>query len=502
MESIALEASGPEIAETMGDWLHNPGPLYSKLVSKIEEAIDRGDLVPGTRLPPERSLALALQISRTTVVTAYAELRDRGRVERRQGSGTWIRHHEHGRPAPYANDEALDSIARNPMMRSATPDGSRSTVDFTVSLQASVGPLIREAMTEAAAKVEALALLSGYQPRGLETLRQSVADYVESTTWMRTSEEQILITTGAQQAIWLLGQLYAPHGENIILENPSYPGAIDAFRMLRARIQPLPADPERLRVEVLHDLIETNHPRLVFVGPTCQAPTGTVMSEADREALVDLVDAHQVTLVEDQTMLPLLIDDGQPAPTALAAISDSAPVITIGSFSKLFWPGLRVGWIRAPRTLTTHLSQFKAVNDMGSSLLSQLIAVQLLERADRMRQIRCAEIASCLDHLEAAFAEFLPGWSWNRPAGGLSFWARLPYGSAERFAQFALLHGVNVIPGSSLTVDGTCDDHVRLQFVQNRDTLVLGVRRLARAWRTFEAQLPLDPRPTLLAASE
>jgi DNA-binding transcriptional MocR family regulator len=139
---------------------------------------------------------------------------------------------------------------------------------------------------------------------------------------------------------------------------------------------------------------------------------------------------------------------------------------------------------------------------MGSSLLSQLIAVQLLERADRMRQIRCAEIASCLDHLEAAFAEFLPGWSWNRPAGGLSFWARLPYGSAERFAQFALLHGVNVIPGSSLTVDGTCDDHVRLQFVQNRDTLVLGVRRLARAWRTFEAQLPLDPRPTLLAASE
>jgi DNA-binding transcriptional MocR family regulator len=255
-----------------------------------------------------------------------------------------------------------------------------------------------------------------------------------------------------------------------------------------------------MRVELLEDLIQQYSPRLVLVSPTCHAPTGTVMSEADRRSLVEVIDAHQVTTVEDQTMSPLLVD--RPMPTSLAAISDTAPIITIGSISKLFWPGLRIGWIRAPKTLIKHLSQFKAVNDMGSSLISELVAVQLLRRTDRMREIRCAEINSCLDHLEAALTEHLPSWSWVRPAGGLSFWLRLPAGSGERFAQIALLHGVNVMPGSSLTVDRSCDDHVRLQFVQNVETMTLGVRRLARAWRTFEAQLPIAAQPASLSASE
>lgn len=482
------------ISDTIGDWSSNTGPLYVKLASAIEDAIDRGNLTPGSRLPPERSLALALRVSRTTVVAAYAELRDRRRVERRQGSGTWIRHPGHSKPSPYVNDAAMESIARNPLMRSATPDGSRSIVDFSVSLQASIGPLMREIMIEVADDVERLTLLSGYQPLGLPALRTAVAAYLRSTTGLVTSEDEILITTGSQQAIWLIGQLYAPFSENVIIENPTYPGAIDAFRMMRARAQPLPVAPDRVRVELLEDLIRQHNPRLVLVSPTCHAPTGTVMSEADRRSLVEVIDAHQVTTVEDQTMSELLVD--RPMPTPLAAISDTAPIITIGSISKLFWPGLRIGWIRAPKTLIRHLSQFKAVTDMGSSLISESVAVQLLRRADRMREIRCAEIISCLDRLEVALTEHLPSWSWIRPAGGLSFWARLPVGSAERFAQIALLHGVTVMPGGSLTVDRSCDDHVRLQFVQNHETMTLGVRRLSRAWRTFEAQLPMADRPS------
>jgi DNA-binding transcriptional MocR family regulator len=488
------------VTETIGDWWQGDGPLYVRLASAIEGAIERGDLVPGTRLPPERALASALQVSRTTVAAGYAELTDRGWLERRQGSGTWIHHPGHSDPGPYINDEALESIARNPLMRTATPDGSRTTVDFGASLQASTGPLMRELMIELAEDVERVVMLSGYQPLGLPALRTAVAAYIRSTTGLVTSEEEILITTGAQQAIWLIGQLYAPHGENVIIESPSYPGAIDAFRMMRARLQPLPVEPDQMRVDLLEDLLRQHHPRLVLVSPTCHSPTGIVMSEADRRSLVEAIDAHQVTTIEDQTMLDLLPD--RPAPIPLAAISDTAPIITIGSISKLFWPGLRVGWIRAPATIIRHLSQLKAINDMGGSLLSQALAVQMLRHADRMREIRCSEITACLDHLEAALTEHIPSWSWVRPRGGLSFWARLPAGSAERFAQIALLHGVTVVPGSALTVDRSCDDHVRLQFVQDLETMTLGVRRLARAWRTFESQLEMAARPASVSARE
>jgi DNA-binding transcriptional MocR family regulator len=479
------------IATTIGSWWDTEGPLYMKLASALGAAIERGDLAPGTRLPPERLLATTLDVSRTTVVAGYRELARRGLVNRRQGSGTWIRHPVQGEPVPYPNEAALDSIARNPLMRTARPDGSRTTVDFGASLQPSIGPLMRELMADIADDIERLVMLSGYQPFGLPALRTAVAHHIEATTGLRTSEEEILITTGSQQAIWLIGQTYTPFGENVLLESPGYPGAMDAFRMMRARVQALPVEPTRTRVDLLNELMEEHHPRLILLSPSCQAPTGATMTEPDRRVLIDSVDAHQVTTIDDQTMAELLIEPATPTP--LAAISDTAPVITIGSISKLFWPGLRIGWIRAPKGVIQHLAQAKAVSDMGSSLISQLFAVRLLEKAPRLREIRIAEITACLDRIADALAEHLPEWTWTRPSGGLSLWIQIPSGSASRFAQIALLHGVTVVPGSSLTVDGSCDDHIRIQFVQNPETATLGIRRLAKAWHTFQSQMPLAP---------
>lgn len=471
------------VAGVLGDWWHAKGALYTKLAFALREAFARGEIATGTRLPAERTLAATLQVSRTTVVAAYELLSNERWLERRRGSGTWVVHPARAEPVPYTNDRARASIARNPLIRSAL-NGPGPTVDFSASRQASIGPLLGELMVEAAADVARLAAQSGYQLLGLQELRAAIAEHVGNTCGIVADPEQILVTTGSQQALWLLGQLYAPYGESVVLESPTYPGAIDAFRVLDARLHALPVDADGFHVAGIRSLLQTARPRLIVVAPTCQTPTGRLMTHEQRRALVEAAEEHRVTLVEDQTMRDLLLADS--SPPAFAALSESAPVITVGSLSKLFWPGLRIGWIHAPRPIVEHLSRLKAVSDMGSSLVAEALAARLLAHADTVRELRLREISESLETLTAALTRHLPQWDWRPPGGGLSFWARLPTGNATQFAQIALLHGVTVTPGSALSVDGANDDHVRIQFVQHPDTIELGVRRLARAWRSYE----------------
>jgi len=471
----------------LGDWRQADGALYVRLAIALRSALAHGDIAPGILLPPERTLAQTLRVSRTTVVGAYRALREEGWLDSRQGSGHVVRHPRHDIPEPYVNSEAVKAMSRNPMMRPLAAPLS-GNVDFSVSRQASIGPLLRKVTTAQAAALYDLPAESGYHRLGLPILRDAVARYVKDISGLPTRPEEILITSGSQQAIWLIGQLYAPHGERVVLENPSYPGAIDAFRMINAHLEPLPVEPTGFVLDRLEALLKTVRPRLVLLSPTCHAPTGVVMPYEQRVTLAELIDDHQVTTIDDQTMLDLMV--GSERPVSLAELSPTAPILSIGSLSKLLWPGLRIGWIRAPQSIIEHLSRLKAVVDMGSSPIVQLIAAGLLEHADNVRKQRHREITRSLDLLCDSMERLLPDWSWRRPAGGLSFWACLPSGTATEFAQVALLHGVTVVAGSALTSDGSCDDHVRLQFVQDIESITLGVRRLAQAWRAYTSQRP------------
>ncbi|MEQ8348570.1 MAG: PLP-dependent aminotransferase family protein [Sneathiellaceae bacterium] len=475
------------LQKLLGNWQQGSGPLYARLAAALRAALAHGDIAPGVMLPPERTLADTLRVSRTTVVRSFRILRDEGWLDSRQGSGHLVRHPRHGIPSPYVNQDVVRSMARNPMLRPSAPELT-GTVDFSASQQASIGTLLRQVTAARMAVLQALPESSGYQPLGLLALREAVSRYMQEVSGLPTAPDQVLITSGAQQALWLIGQLYAPHGEHVVLENPTYPGAISALRMIGATLEPLPVEPEGFALDGLATLLKSVRPRLVMVSPTCHAPTGTVMPYVQRKALVELVDAHQVATVEDQTMLDLLV--GKERPTSLAEISPTAPLLTVGSLSKLFWPGLRIGWIRAPQPIIEHLSRLKAVVDMGTSPLVQVLAVDLLAHAGEVRQLRRDEIARSLDVLCEAMTRLLPDWSWQRPAGGLSFWARLPAGTATEFAQVALLHGVTVVAGSALTSDGSGDDFVRLQFVQDSETIALGVRRLAQAWESYAVHRP------------
>jgi DNA-binding transcriptional MocR family regulator len=186
------------------------------------------------------------------------------------------------------------------------------------------------------------------------------------------------------------------------------------------------------------------------------------MATAVRRQLAALATELRVPVVADEVLADLAIDP-LPTPPFLAAAGPDAPLVTVGSASKTFWGGLRVGWLRAPEPLVAQLGRMKAIADLGSPLLSQAVTARLLP-------------------LAGALQELLPSWSWTLPAGGASLWARLPGGDARVLAQAAARHGVWFVPGPSFSPTGGHPDHLRLAFVLAPDRLHDGVARLAAAW--------------------
>jgi DNA-binding transcriptional MocR family regulator len=160
-------------------------------------------------------------------------------------------------------------------------------------------------------------------------------------------------------------------------------------------------------------------------------------------------------------------------------------VISIGSLSKLFWGGLRIGWIRAPEPLLLRLAGLKVAFDLGSSALSQLVAARLLERAQEVQLVRRGQLLERRDTLAAELARRLPEWSFTLPDGGLSIWVRLPYGAASELKQVALRHGVSLLAGPTVSADGGNAACLRLVYVHEPSVIAEAVLRLARAWEAY-----------------
>jgi DNA-binding transcriptional MocR family regulator len=214
-----------------------------------------------------------------------------------------------------------------------------------------------------------------------------------------------------------------------------------------------------------------------------------VLPEQVRREVVRLGRASGVPLIEDDTLAELALN-GEPAPLPVAAYARDAQIASIGSLSKLFWAGLRIGWIRAPRPMIAQLGRLKAVADLGTSLVSQAIAVNLLAAGrDHVEQSRRRELAGRLDHLEDLLGRLLPSWTWRRPEGGLSLWVRLPDGSSAELAQFASRHGVLIAPGEVMSATGRFDGFARLPFDHPEQTLDVGIARLASAWQAYQGEL-------------
>jgi len=304
--------------------------------------------------------------------------------------------------------------------------------------------------------------------------------------------DQIVITTGAQQAISAAAACWVRPGDTVLLEDPTYPGAVSAFTAAGARLVGLPVDRHGVRVEALADALRV-HPALVYLQPTLHSPTGTVLAENRRREIAALIANARVPLVEDHALAGLCWER---APAPIAAHATDRPVAVVGSLSKLFWGGLRIGFIRAPEPVALRFARVKATHDLGSSAIGQVLAERLL----RSRQLgafieeRNRELRNRYSTLAGALRRELPSWTWTEPVGGLSVWVRLPTGAAEPFANVALRSGVAVATAEALSPSDAHPDRLRLSFSAPAPELIAGVDRLRGAWDRYARQSRADSR--------
>lgn len=481
--------SGGVFAARLGRWGDGKQPMYRELAATIRSGIKDGLIQVGSRLPAERVLAESLAVSRTTVATAYSLLEDDGWVERRRGSGTTVvRRAEReiamlpGRALwPNADENGQAPEGAIEALLGHDPDGA---IDLTVAGFQGDDALPVDMVTLSPDDLgDTLRSHVGYLPAGLPALRERVAESL-TQDGLPTEASQILITGGAHQGLALLSAFLLESGDAVVLENPTYYGAIEAFRDRGARLAPVEVDHGGVDVDRLVGAVAELSPSLIYVTPTCNNPTGSSLSHSRRWQLARLAERTRGIVLEDLAPSLLSFDDEVPRP--IAALTDSKNVITIGSIGKLFWPGLRVGWVRGPVGFINCLIRAKAAADLGTSLPSQCVALRLLPEVAQVRKGRTALLRQRLKLVEEFSASQSPAWELWPSAGGLYAWLKLPAGDADHLVQIANRHGVTIMPGRMLSVRGSHVEYLRLSLAPDPETLAAGLRRLADAWKDYD----------------
>jgi DNA-binding transcriptional MocR family regulator len=322
---------------------------------------------------------------------------------------------------------------------------------------------------------------TGYSPWGLPELRRSVAEHI--TWWgLETSEDQVIITTGAQQAISVAAACWVRPGDTVVVDDPTYPGALATFVAAGARLEGVPMDRNGVLPEALVASL-CRRPALVYLQTGVHSPTGTVLSESRRQRIAIALSQCSVPVVEDLALCDL---GWSSSPRPLAADVPGASTTVVGSLSKLFWGGLRIGFVRAPEPLSLRLARIKATHDLGSSVVSQMLAHRLLRSRppQELRDHQTVELRRRYEVLAAALRRRLPRWTWKEPSGGLSIWVDI-MGSGETFAQHAMRYGVAVASPVALSLSPAHGNRLRLSFASAPDELEEAVDHLAAANRTW-----------------
>jgi DNA-binding transcriptional MocR family regulator len=485
-------------------------PLYLQIRNQLREMILDGTLSEGSRLPPERKMAVALGVNRSTVVNAYRELAADGLVAAHVGRGTTVcrpplplttQSPNHLLPHPLVWSEYLvprleegrDPLLRDLMALLTRPD----TISFAAGIPApELYPLddFRQAMTQVL-NTAGQALLQPCPVEGYYPLRQTIARRM-ADRGATFRAENILIVTGSQQGLDLIARAFLRAGDEVVVEAPSYLGALQIFSAAGARLLGVPLDEEGMRLDVLENILIRYRPKLIYTLPTFQNPSGRTMAPRRRLRLLELARRHRVPIVEDDSYGELYYT-GQP-PSPLLALDQDGYVIYLSTFSKILFPGLRLGWVAAPRPVIERLSQIKQLADLHCSTLIQGAVHEFCQRGaldkhldhvrDLYRQRRDAMLAA-LRHVEdTALINHGPaGLEWDEPQGGFNLWCRLPSGlKARQLMAEAARQSVALVPGEVFYPDGGGQEEMRLNFSCPPVALIEeGVQRLGVALTTL-----------------
>jgi 2-aminoadipate transaminase len=434
-------------------------PLYRQLFEQLGGLIRSGDLARGERLPATRELAGQLGLNRTTVSTAYEMLEAQGLIAGQVGRGSFVTG-----PVPEERRLRWDGILPPAALPAAVAPAEISFVMSRPSRDLFPLDEFRATCASVLARPDLADILQLGSPSGYEPLRRLLLEDARRQR-LALPGDDLLITNGCQQALDLIGRVLVRPGDTVAIEDPVYPGLKNLLTGLGAHLAGIPVGPDGVDVAILERVLH-DRPRFLVVTSNFQNPTGATLPLAARRTLLDAARAAGVPVVENDAYGELRYT-GQPLP-ALKQLDESGGTILLRSFSKISFPGLRVGWALGPKALLDRLRLAKEAADLHTDQLSQAVLFDFVE-SGRLEAHRARVLEAGAARLAATLAgcrEFLPpGTRYTRPEGGMNVWLRLPAPlDAAVLLRAAREEGVAYLPGHYFTVARPDPGALRLCF--------------------------------------
>ncbi len=461
------------LARELGNWRTSSrsGPAYHGLADAIRLLIVDGRLPVGARLPSERSLADALRVSRTTVTAAYTQLREDGYLNARRGAR---------------------STTALPVTPTDTAESTTPSMSLSAAALSAPAAAVAEAFADATRDITPYLHQVGHELVGVNELRRAIAErYCERG--LPTDPEEVLVTTGALHAFNLILTTYIQPGDRVLVEQPTYHGALSSIVTAGARPVPVAMTEDGWELDALQAAVHQMSPNLAYLVPDNHNPTGLTMPAEDRKRLARIIAETRTRTVIDETILDMWLDESMPAPMAAEMTTRRDLVMTVGSMSKSFWGGLRVGWIRAERSTIATIAALRPAIDMGTPVLEQFAAARLLARRDELLPERREILRVRREFLLTLLRRHLPDWEPGRGVGGMSLWVRLPAPMSTALSAAASRLGLELPAGPRFGVDGTLERFVRVPYALPENELSAAIELLARAWHSVTGSSAPEP---------
>jgi DNA-binding transcriptional MocR family regulator len=453
-------------------------PIYKQIRDQIRELILSGVLQPGFQLPPERKLAVKLGVNRSTVLNAYRDLRADALISSHIGQGTTVvpplsilpgNHLENVNQLPWRQFLSGSAIRmQQPLISNILKIANRSgIISFAAGFSGHSSDPIDELLEtqNRLLKDYGSVLLQYSATEGHYPLRESLSHLMEERG-ISVSPQEIMVLSGSQQGIDLAVRILIDPGDIILVEEPSFFGALQVFQSAGARIIGVPVDQDGMRVDLLEPLLERYRPKLIYTIPTFQNPSGAVMALERRKKLLQLAYQYQIPVLEDDPYGELRYEGAHLPP--LKALDPYGYVIYLSTFSKIIFPGLRVGWVCAPEPVIRQYSLAKQMTDLHTNSLAQWIMDDFLRRGVFARRVAVIkkENHTCRDMMAEALTQYgEKSLEWYTPEGGLYFWCRLPQQlDLSNLVAKAAENKVVFVPGNIFYHGNSGQNHIRLSF--------------------------------------
>lgn len=458
--------------------------LFQQVYDYIKTRIERGDWNAHDKLPSIRCLALELGVNRLTVFKAYQLLKQNGKAYVKEKSGYYVCP-EAGSQLVDGHDEQLTAVSSAVQLNSKLSDIHKITASYQFS-QAVIDPnlLPNLFLSEYVKKVFDIypKLMGTYStPQGDEELREFLCQYLKRHFRMHLQPSEVLITTGSQQAIDLVGRIFIRPLDAILVEQPTYSAALDIFRAQGARLIPVAISPEGYDVDAVEVLMKQHRPRFFYMNPTFHNPTGYTLPTNQRKQLVELAERYRCVLIEDDAFYDIYFDERPPQP--LFTYDTEGWVVYLRSFSKYVAPGLRICAVFGRKPVIEPLIAAKALADNGTPLVTQKIFLYYFQSERMQQHLEKLRIALQIrrDIMEAELAAAPIDWRWSSPKGGLNIWLQLP----DTVPAAALFHessrqSISFVPGQICDPLHDMQSWIRLCYsLVNEEQLRVGIQRLA-----------------------